>query len=205
MGLAGGGVTTTVLSGAGGAGFGATTVGFSCAGDGVLTGAAGFAGGATGRTCAGAAGLAWTAGGCCCCCSRSRSKRATSPGLEILERSIFGLISEAADCFSLATAADLEKCFLTFSASSSSSELECVFFSVTPTSTSTSRIALLFTSSSLARSLIRVFIRSVFPPGFPLTRSYRPHDFMMMRSEPAVFMILPFRVRRLLQHCLQQR
>src|SRR3989440_1957735 len=40
-----------------------------------------------------------------------------------------------------------------------------VFFSVMPNSGKTSRIALLFTSSSLARSLIRIFIRSAFPPG----------------------------------------
>jgi hypothetical protein len=46
----------------------------------------------------------------------------------------------------------------TFSASCSSSELECVFFSVTPTCGSASRMALLFTSSSLARSLIRTLL-----------------------------------------------
>src|SRR5947209_14489785 len=33
-----------------------------------------------------------------------------------------------------------------------------------PHSNKTSRIALLFTSSALARSLIRIFIRSAFPP-----------------------------------------
>ena len=53
----------------------------------------------------------------------------------------------------------------TFSASCSSSELEWVFFSVTPTSVSVSRMALLFTSSSLARSLIRtLLIRPFFSP-----------------------------------------
>jgi hypothetical protein len=52
----------------------------------------------------------------------------------------------------------------TFSASWSSIELECVFFSVTPTSGSASRMALLFTSSSLARSFIRTFIRPFFCP-----------------------------------------
>src|SRR5215469_14181784 len=36
-------------------------------------------------------------------------------------------------------------------------ELECVFFSVTPTLNNRSRITLLLTSSSLARSLIRTF------------------------------------------------
>src|ERR1700704_817638 len=37
-------------------------------------------------------------------------------------------------------------------------ELEWVFFSVTPTAVSASRMALLFTSSSLARSLIRTLL-----------------------------------------------
>src|SRR5208282_56499 len=46
----------------------------------------------------------------------------------------------------------------TFSASWSSIELEWVFFSVTPTRVSTSRMALLLTSSSLARSLIRTLL-----------------------------------------------
>jgi hypothetical protein len=55
----------------------------------------------------------------------------------------------------------------TFSASCSSRELECVFFSVTPTSGSVSRIALLFTSSSRARSLIRtLLIRPFVSPRF---------------------------------------
>jgi len=46
----------------------------------------------------------------------------------------------------------------TFSASCSSSELEWVFFSVTPTIGRASRMALLLTSSSLARSLIRTLL-----------------------------------------------
>ena len=46
----------------------------------------------------------------------------------------------------------------TLSASWSSRELEWLFFSVTPTSGSTSRIDLLLTSSSLARSLIRILL-----------------------------------------------
>ena len=55
------------------------------------------------------------------------------------------------------------KYFFTRSASSTSIELECVFFSVTPTLTRASRIALLLTSSSRARSLIRIFC---MPPCF---------------------------------------
>jgi hypothetical protein len=42
-------------------------------------------------------------------------------------------------------------------------ELEWVFFSVTPTFGKTSRISLLFTSSSRAKSLIRIFIRLFVP------------------------------------------
>jgi hypothetical protein len=167
-GFCAGGVTTAVFSAAGAAGLGgATTAGFCTTGAGGAAGACGFttAGGAAGLAATGGAGGAvgrGGAGGCCCCCCCSRSSRATSPGLEIFERSIFGLTS-CEDVLSLATEPDLaEKCLRTRSASSSSIELECVFFSVTPTSSRTSRIALLFTSSSLARSLIRIFIRSVY-------------------------------------------
>ena len=158
------GVTTALLSAAGAAGLGITTAGFSAdggaaAGGAAFTGAGGAAGGAV---AAGA--LAGGAGGCCCCCSLSLSSLATSPGLEILERSIFGLTS-VADVLSREDEPDLaEKCFRTRTASSSSIELEWVFFSVTPTSGKISRITLALTSSSLARSLIRIFIRSLFPP-----------------------------------------
>jgi hypothetical protein len=83
----------------------------------------------------------------------------TSPGLEIFEKSNFGLISSPFDFLSAPDEPLLppKRCLRTRSASSSSKELEWVFFSVTPTSGSTSRIALLLTSSSLARSLIRTF------------------------------------------------
>lgn len=164
-GLTTGGVTTTLLSAAEAAGLEITTAGFSADG-GAAAGVAAFTGvrGAAGG--AGAAGaLAECAGGCCCCCSLSLSSLATSPGLEILERSIFGLTS-VADALSREDEPDLaEKCFRTRTASSSSIELEWVFFSVTPTSGKISKITLAFTSSSLARSLIRIFIRSLFPPG----------------------------------------
>lgn len=169
-GLTTGGVTTTLLSAAGAAGLGITTAGFSAA-EGAATGVAAFtgAGGAAGAAAA-AGGRAGGAGGCCCSCSLCRSSFITSPGLEILERSIFGLTS-VADAFSREDEPDLaEKCFRTRSASSSSIELEWVFFSITPTASMTSRIALLLTSSSLAKSLIRIFIRSLFPPG-TVTRS----------------------------------
>jgi hypothetical protein len=158
------GVTTALLSAAGAAGLGITTAGFSADG-GAAAGGAAFtaAGGAAGGAVAAGA-LAGGAGGCCCCCSLSLSSLATSPGWEILERSIFGLTS-AAGVLSREDEPDLaEKCFRTRTASSSSIELEWVFFSVTPTSGKISRITLALTSSSLARSLIRIFIRSLFPP-----------------------------------------
>src|SRR6266436_1738810 len=157
--------------------------------------AAGGAGGAGGRTIgaggrvvcgvmnlgAGAGvGLASTTGGrgaaergaagvaaACCFCVISFS---TSPGLEMCERSILVLISSASrpargERDGALASAEARKWARTFSASWSSRELEWVFFSVTPTSVRTSRIALLLTSSSLARSLIRILlIRPFFAP-----------------------------------------
>lgn len=169
-GLTTGGVTTTLLSAAGAAGLGMTTAGFSAVG-GAATGVGALtcAGGAAGAAVT-ADGLAGGGDGWFCSCSLCRSSFITSPGLEIFERSIFGLTS-VAEARSREDEPDLaEKYFRTRSASSSSIELEWVFFSVTPTTSRASRIALLLTSSSLARSLIRIFIRSLFPPG-TFTRS----------------------------------
>jgi hypothetical protein len=95
--------------------------------------------------------------GCTCCSRCCFSSFNTSPGLETLERSIFGLTSVGAD-FSLEAPDFAAKYLLIRSASSSSTELECVFFSVMPISCKASSTALLFTSSSLAKSLIRIFI-----------------------------------------------
>jgi hypothetical protein len=96
----------------------------------------------------------------------------TSPGREMFDRSILVLISSSPR---LERELDLpaeeepsaeERMYTrTFSASCSSRELECVFFSVTPTTASVSRIALLFTSSSRARSLIRTLL--IRPFGSP--------------------------------------
>ena len=88
----------------------------------------------------------------------------TSPGRAMCDKSILVLISssprEIRDA--LLAAAEPSPCerryTRTFSASCSSRELEWVFFSVTPTCGSASRIALLFTSSSRARSLIRTLL-----------------------------------------------
>ena len=157
-----GGATTGGSSTATGAvttgGIGAAEAGFSGTAGGIVE----TTGGRGGAVIAGRGG----AGGCCCCISFSRKSLSTSPGLEILERSSFGLISAGADLSREDAELDLLiKYFRIFSASSTSTELEWVFFSVMPTSNNISRIALLFTSSSRARSLIRIFvIRSAFPP-----------------------------------------
>lgn len=154
----GSGGAATTLGGAGGSGGGATGLaGATGAGGGVAgfaaTGAgdAGFA--ATGG---GVAGLAGTAGAVCFC----RIAFSASPGLEIWEKSNFGLSSSSPAARRAGLDEELpppwRKCALTLSASSTLMELECVFFSVTPTCGRTSRIALLLTSSSLARSLIRI-------------------------------------------------
>jgi len=88
----------------------------------------------------------------------------TSPGREICDKSILVLISSsprsgrAPRAEELCASAEPRIYARTFSASWSSMELECVFFSVTPTCGSASRMALLLTSSSLARSLIRTLL-----------------------------------------------
>src|ERR1019366_3082429 len=107
------------------------------------------------------------------CASGHASDSCTSPGLEMCERSSLRLNSSA-DVRDEARVVPGSGCcakyFLTRSASSTSMELECVFFSVTPTLMRASRIILLFTSSSLARSLIRIFcippyFLRIVPPG----------------------------------------
>ena len=131
---------------------------------GLASTAGGRGGTATGRGAAGGAAAA------CCFCVMSFK---TSPGREMWDRSILVLISPGSFVERLllpapAFSAVALKCARTFSASKSSTELECVFFSVTPTSINTSRMALLFTSSSLARSLIRILlIRPFFAPTAP--------------------------------------
>ena len=157
---------------------------------------AGGAGLAVGAAATGAAGLDSTGGrgaggggavaACCFCVINFR----TSPGLEMWERSILVLISSAsrverADRAGAASAV-ARKWARTLSASWSSSELEWVFFSVTPTSVRTSRIALLLTSSSLARSLIRILlIRPFFAPPQLLKSSSQPHGVSVARRPAA--------------------
>jgi hypothetical protein len=136
---------------AGIAGEAACGIGLATGGGGAAAGLA-ATGGAVGRTGAAAASFFWV------------MALSTSPGREICDKSILVLISSSPrsgraeraddDC-----ASDEPRMWArTFSASCSSSELEWVFFSVTPTISRASRMALLLTSSSLARSLIRTLL-----------------------------------------------
>ena len=153
----GAGVSTVGFAGA--AGFTATGAGASGL---ASTGGAGATGFGAGGLTTGRAEVCSAASFCCVMARR------TSPGREMCERSILVLMpSSWLGAFDDLAPADAPSprppsALRTSSASWSSSELECVFFSVTPTSASTSRIALLLTSSSRARSLIRIFIRSLF-------------------------------------------
>ena len=172
-----GGATGGADGTAGEAGFaatGATTsgrAGGASVGAGAFaTGTEGAAGGGVGFTTGGATtgftatgGAVGRAGGTTAsfCCVIAFS---TSPGREMCDKSIFVLISssprsgraERAD--GVCASDEPRRCTRTFSASCSSSELEWVFFSVTPTIGRASRMALLLTSSSLARSLIRTLL-----------------------------------------------
>jgi hypothetical protein len=150
-----------------------------------LTGAAGA--GATGFVARGTTTAGFSAGACVTGDASGRATTGgaaasffcvialnTSPGREMFDKSILVLISSsprngreldlpAGD----EPSAEERMCTRTFSASCSSRELECVFFSVTPTKASVSRIALLLTSSSRARSLIRtLLIRPFVSPRF---------------------------------------
>jgi len=161
------GVVGTTNFGAGGgvSGAGGTTVAGPLE---TVVGAAAFVS-TCGGTTAGRGGAVMAgedAAGCCLLIIAFR----TSPGREMFDKSILVLISSDSGrlaredlpvgCASLVA----RKWARTLSASKSSIELECVFFSVTPTAISASRIALLLTSSSLAKSLIRILlIRPFFP------------------------------------------
>jgi hypothetical protein len=185
VGVAGGGVT----------GAGGTATGFAIGG--TTTGFA-TAGGTTGR--GGITGA--TASFRCVIALR------TSPGREMCERSILVLISssprDGRTAFPACDGASDEprRWTRTFSASKSSRELECVFFSVTPTVCSTSRMALLLTSSSLARSLIRTLLIRPFVPRVVLMSSSHPHGVSfseIARSSPCfacVMIILLFPEQR---------
>ena len=187
-GAAGGGATAA--PGAGGAGFAAGAAGATAAGATFgFAGAGGAAAGAAAATGAAAglspaAGLGAAAGGGAAGLAGGAAwpemAFRTSPGLEILERSNLGLMSDSAGAGravrarGAAASACPRMVRRTFSATSGSTELECVFFSSTPKPGSRSRMALLLTSSSLARSLIRTLsIRPEFSE-FPLSLHPNP-------------------------------
>lgn len=140
----------------------------------VAPGAAGRTGGGValgvttpGRAAAATAGLATAGRGAAAggaylaaswACLRSRIAFRASPGLETCDR--LKAAAGALSAFRLAPEGRVPRVKKprTFSASSSSIELECVFFSVTPTAVKASRMDLLLTSSSRARSLIRTLL-----------------------------------------------
>ncbi len=170
---------------AGGAGGGAT-IGAAERGCGTILRGSGRAGAAvgvaaTGAVAAGAAATATFAGAATDAFTGTRALREssssscflasrafiTSPGLEMFERSILGTTGSApwrpdAVPACVLRFASRAKCARTFSASSSSSELECVLPGGTPIPGRTSRIARDFTSSSFARSLIRTLLIRLF-------------------------------------------
>ena len=185
--------------GAGGAAGGAAIMGFSTGaagrvgGAGVTGGAGGGVGFATGALTAGFATTGGGAAGFVGCATPSFCwviALSTSPGREMCDKSILVLISSSprggrANLAAGVCPSDEPRMWArTFSASCSSRELECVFFSVTPTSDSTSRMALLFTSSSLARSLIRtLLIRPFLHPALCFKSSSQPHGVSFSRSQ----------------------
>ena len=170
-----GGITTTdggryvaateagvTILGAGGAGASLADLGGIAFGAAGAAGTSGFASTTGGLAVGRATGC--SAAPFCCVIARN-----TSPGREIFERSILVLMpsSSRAAREGFAELGDASerprRCFRTRSASWSSRELEWVFFSVTPTTANESRISLLLTSNSRARSLIRILlIRSRF-------------------------------------------
>lgn len=126
------------------------------AGGGVATTGRAATGGVTTAT-AGRGGVATVGRPSCSAWRRSRIARAISPGLDAREKSTF---CRASACWA-AVRWDVRPPLMwprTFSASSSSMDELCVFFSVTPTAVSASRMLLLLTSSSRARSLMRTLL-----------------------------------------------
>ena len=115
------------------------------------------AGGGVATTAVGRGGAALMAASACL---RSRIAFRASPGFDTLERSNFGFDSTGCFVATLLRPPPL-KYSRTLSAWSGSIELEWVF-PVTPIASSASRMGLLFTSSSRAKSLIRTLL--IRPP-----------------------------------------
>ena len=116
----------------------------------------------------GAGGVAFAASASACL--RARMAFSASPGLEARERSMPRAVFAAVEALVAAPLGFLPEVrnSRTFEASSASIELEWVFGSVTPTAVRASRISLLFTSSSRARSLIRTLLIRLFSLPLPL-------------------------------------
>jgi hypothetical protein len=146
-------------------GAGAATEGRATRGEGGTEAAAGGATAIAGR-CGGAFFAAASA------LRRSRIALSASPGLETFERSNLGFAGAADDLLPLPRPPFL-KYSRTRSAWSGSIELECVFPD-TPMASSASRMGLLFTSSSLAKSLIRTFVIRPFSLPCAASCSYEP-------------------------------
>lgn len=131
IGFAGGATVGADAAGRAGAG-GAAGAGFSTGAGGTTAGATGFAttggGATTGGAAATGAGGAATAGGC---------GEATEGGFKraALAAASFAAFSATAFCSAATSASAISrKCLRTLTAASTSIELECVFFSVTPAS-----------------------------------------------------------------------
>lgn len=168
----------TILRGAGGV-FGLAATGLGEAtmlGVATATGAAGRPAGAA--TATAGADEATARGGtartpAASACLRSRIAFIASPGFEMFDKSNFGFCSTA--CLGALVPRLLPlKWSRTLWASSASIELEWVF-PVTPIASSASRMGLLFTSSSRARSLIRTLLIRPFSLPCALSWSYLPH------------------------------
>jgi hypothetical protein len=144
---------------------GRATTGAAATGGRTKVGDGGVATGRTGAatTACGRAGGAFFAANSACL--RSRIAFKASPGLDTCDRLKLGLASTTG--FAVFVRSEPLKYPRTFSAWSSSMELEWVL-PITPRASSASRIGLLFTSSSLARSLMRTLL--IRPFSFPLRR-----------------------------------
>ncbi len=136
-----------------------------CVGAGTLAAGAATTRGAVEPALLAAGGAATIAGRCCggttftaaSACLRSRIAFNASPGLDTFDKSNFGLGSAACRPAPPLLRPPLFRYSRTRSAWSDSIELEWVFPD-TPIASSASRIGLLFTSSSRARSLIRTLL-----------------------------------------------
>jgi len=167
------------LAGAGGAvttrfGGGAEGRATPDAAPGAILAAGGVEADAGGRTTTGApagrcGNWAWRSASC----FLARIAFSTSPGLEMLERSIFGLFScslrELEDPPDPAGREPRSKYPRTRSASCASMELEWVLPSARSMDSRASRICLLLTSSSRARSLIRTLLIRLFSLSYPMS------------------------------------